>query len=168
MDLYPGVLYRSANSAKVPFPSTKAEKHGDVVQAMLRRLEPGLPMHADPVRADTDRVSLERRHSARSVRAPASLLHRAARICLIVTCEIHERPSFRLELGWDWDAHEHAERVRWRRRIWRRDGPGPARRRPPALGRSEYWGRVKPRRGLRAHTSEAAPVCAARVPAPNL
>jgi hypothetical protein len=45
---------------------------------------------------------------------------------------------------------------------------GPARCPPPAPGRSEYWGRVKPRRGLPAHTPKTAPVCAACVPAPNL
>jgi hypothetical protein len=46
--------------------------------------------------------------------------------------------------------------------------PGPARCPPPEPGRGEYWGRIKPRRGLRAHTCKTAPVCPARVPAPNL
>jgi hypothetical protein len=46
--------------------------------------------------------------------------------------------------------------------------PGPARCPPPRPGCSEYWGRVKPGGGLRAHTSKTAPVCPARVPAPNL
>jgi len=35
----------------------------------------------------------------------------------------------------------------------------------PTPGLRKYLSRVKPNRGLQAHTSEAAPVCAAHVPA---
>ena len=165
MDLYPRVLYRSAKSAKVLFLSTKANEHGDAVQEMLRRLELGLRVDGDPVRTDyapgfTGTTAFRKIRPSASVSASSSCTELSE-----ITHEIHERP---MELGWVWDAHEHAKSVRWRRRIARRDGSGPAWCRPAAPGRSERWGRVKPWRGSRAHTSETAPVCAARVSAPNL